>query len=89
VFGLVPWSLGWPSWQTPQSFHSKAQRGFSSSLAWDPRHSNELQGELAAKSRSLQCRGLLQRQINGGTVERKRDGRHLLLWTFFPVLGEK
>lgn len=88
MFGLVPCSLGWPSWQAPQSFHSEAQRGFSSSLAWDPRHSDELQGELVVDSTSLQCRGLLQRQVNGGTVERKRGGRHLL-WTFSAVLGEE
>lgn len=82
LFGLVPHSLGWPSWQALQSFHSKAQRGFSSSLAWDPRHSGELQGELAAESRWLQCRGFLQRQVNGWTVEKKRNGRHLFLWSF-------
>lgn len=63
MFGLIHCSLGWLSWQALLSFHSKAQRGFASFLAWDPRHSKELQGELVAESTLLQYRGMLQRQL--------------------------
>lgn len=73
MFGLFHCSLGWLSWQGLLSFHSKAQRGLPSSLAWDPRHSKDLQGELVAESTLLQCRGMLQRQANGGTVEETRQ----------------
>lgn len=81
MFGLFHCSLGWLSWQGLLSFHSKAQRGFSSSLAWDPRHSKELQGELVTESILLQCRGMLQRQVIGGTVEKRRHGSLFVLWT--------
>lgn len=75
---MVGQLLGWLSWQDLLSFHSKAQRGFSSSLAWDPRHSKKLQGEFVAENTLLQCRSMLQRQVNGGTVEKT--------WQVFPTV---
>lgn len=88
VFGLVPCSLGWPSWQALQSSHSKAQRGFSSSPVWDPGHSDELQRESVSESKSLQCRGLLQREVNGGTKREREMASISSCGLFFYLRGE-
>lgn len=61
ALGSAPRSLGWPSWQAPRSFFGEARRGSASSLARDPRHGDELQGELAPETQhcnaEARCKG--------------------------------